>query len=157
MIAWFDKGGPLMWPLLFLSLVTVTVVVERALVFARERRHDAREVVRDLGRERSLDDAERRLAKGMVVLDTVITAAPLLGILGTVLGIIQCFELLGQGQPNPLAIAGGVAQALITTASGLTVALAAILPYNYFRSRLRDRLGELERAGGALAEGGARA
>ena len=155
-VSWFERGGPVMWPLLALSLVTVTVVVERCLVFGRERRRDAVAAVGELGAERCLADAERRLAKGMTILDTVITAAPLLGILGTVLGIIECFQLLSaHAQPDPVAISGGVAEALITTATGLTVALCAILPYNWFRSRIRDRLAELERAARVLGEGAA--
>jgi len=81
----------------------------------------------------------------MAVLDTVITAAPLLGILGTVLGIIDSFELLSdRSVQDPLAVTGGVAKALITTASGLVIALVVIFPYNYFRTLIQDRLGEME-------------
>ena len=65
------------------------------------------------------------------VLDTIITAAPLLGILGTVSGIIISFDLLGDaGIEDPKAVTGGIAQALITTATGLSIAIVTLLPYN---------------------------
>lgn len=147
MTAWFGKGGPVMWPLLALSLVAATVVFERFLFWARERRSDPRAGVDELGREACVELAEQRLARGFAVLDTVITAAPLLGILGTVLGVIDCFEVLSaSSHPDPLAISGGVAEALITTATGLTIAVAVLLPYNYLRARTRARLTEIEAA-----------
>ena len=69
----------------------------------------------------------------MGVLDTMITVAPLLGIFGTVLGIIASFEMLGSaGIDNPQAVTAGVAQALITTATGLGIAILSVFPYNYF-------------------------
>jgi biopolymer transport protein ExbB len=72
-----------------------------------------------------------RMKKGLSVLDTIITLAPLLGILGTVSGIIVSFDLLGDaGIENPKAVTGGIAQALLTTAAGLTVAIITLLPYN---------------------------
>lgn len=71
------------------------------------------------------------MKRGLSVLDTIITLAPLLGILGTVSGIIASFDLLGQaGIEDPKAVTGGIAQALITTAAGLTVAIITLLPYN---------------------------
>ena len=72
-----------------------------------------------------------RMKKGLSVLDTIITLAPLLGILGTVSGIIVSFDLLGDsGIEDPKAVTGGIAQALITTAAGLTIAIIALIPYN---------------------------
>jgi len=159
MMMWMERGGPVMWPLLVLSLVAGTLIVERLLFWTRERRRPAREVVqrffashadalvaaRELDPELPVRAEERRLERGMAVLDTVITAAPLLGILGTVLGIIDSFELLSaRGSTDPLAATGGVAQALITTASGLVIALCVIFAHNYFRTRIRDRLDEVE-------------
>jgi biopolymer transport protein ExbB len=78
-----------------------------------------------------------RMKKGLGFLDTIVTMAPLLGILGTVLGIIQSFDLLGStGIQDPKAVTSGIAQALITTAAGLTVALLTLVPFNYFVSRV---------------------
>ncbi len=73
----------------------------------------------------------------MNVLDTIITIAPLLGILGTVVGIIESFDMLGtSGIDNPQAVTGGIAKALITTASGLAIAIITVFPYNYFNTRI---------------------
>jgi biopolymer transport protein ExbB len=74
----------------------------------------------------------------MNILDTIITIAPLLGILGTVVGIIETFDMLGtSGIDNPQAVTGGIAKALITTASGLAIAIMTVFPYNYFNTRIQ--------------------
>lgn len=73
----------------------------------------------------------------MNILDTMITVAPLLGIFGTVLGIISSFEMLGTvGIEHPKAVTAGIAQALVTTAYGLGIAILSVFPYNYFSSRI---------------------
>lgn len=86
-----------------------------------------------------------RMKSAMPILDTIITMAPLLGILGTVTGIIQSFDLLGQLQvEDPRGVADGIAEALITTAAGLIIALGALLPFNYFISRIQRETRRLE-------------
>lgn len=77
---------------------------------------------------------------------TIITAAPLLGILGTVLGIIESFDLLGAGGEvtDISAVAGGIAEALITTAFGLIVALITLFPYMAFRAHAGRCVSTLE-------------
>ena len=81
----------------------------------------------------------KRMRRYMNVLDTMITVAPLLGIFGTVLGIISSFELLGSsGIEHPQAVTAGIAQALITTAAGLGIAILSVFPYNYFNSRVEN-------------------
>jgi biopolymer transport protein ExbB len=81
----------------------------------------------------------KQMRRFMGVLDTMITVAPLLGIFGTVLGIISSFELLGRaGIEQPHAVTAGVAQALITTATGLGIAILAVFPFNYFNSRVEN-------------------
>jgi len=98
--------------------------------------------------EKMENQAEKELSqmsRGQSLLDTVITLAPMLGILGTVLGIIDSFNILSlQGIDNPTAVVGGIAQALISTAMGLCVALLALLPYNLFRSFLQKLTLHLE-------------
>ncbi len=80
-----------------------------------------------------------RMRRYMNILDTMITVAPLLGIFGTVLGIISSFELLGSsGIEHPQAVTAGIAQALITTAAGLGIAILSVFPYNYFNSRVEN-------------------
>ena len=73
----------------------------------------------------------KRMRRYMSVLDTMITVAPLLGIFGTVIGIIISFDLLGAGGiEHPAAVTAGSAQALITTATGLGIAILSVFPHN---------------------------
>jgi biopolymer transport protein ExbB len=87
----------------------------------------------------------RRMQRFTGVLDTMITVAPLLGIFGTVLGIIDSFEILGAaGIADPRAVTGGIAQALITTAFGLGIAILSVFPFNYFNSRVEEAAHQIE-------------
>ncbi len=84
-----------------------------------------------------------KMRRFMGALDTIITIAPLLGILGTVVGIIESFDMLGaSGIEDPMAVTGGIAKALITTASGLTIAIVTVFPYNFFNARI-DRAAQI--------------
>ncbi|MDH7499202.1 MAG: MotA/TolQ/ExbB proton channel family protein [candidate division NC10 bacterium] len=79
------------------------------------------------------------------VLDTIVTLAPLLGLLGTITGMISSFgimSLAGIGQPH--AITGGIAEALIATATGLSVAICTLIPYNYYQSKSERKMEEIE-------------
>ncbi|HRQ75423.1 MAG TPA: MotA/TolQ/ExbB proton channel family protein [Phycisphaerales bacterium] len=93
----------------------------------------------------------------MISLSTIITAAPLLGILGTVIGIIQSFKLLGtQATLNdPTQVAGGIAAALLTTALGLIIALFTLFPYMIFKGQVDRALGRLESVIAAAQQGDA--
>ncbi len=86
-----------------------------------------------------------KMRRGMGVLDTMITVAPLLGILGTVVGIILSFDMLAIGGINdPHAVTGGIAQALITTATGLSIAILAVIPFNYFNVKVEQAVQTME-------------
>ena len=88
----------------------------------------------------------KRMKRYLPVLDTMITAAPLLGILGTVIGIIHSFDMLGQaGIQDPQAVTSGIAQALLTTAAGLLIAIFTLFPYNYFMSKVEKAAVRIEK------------
>lgn len=173
----FIKGKEIMWPLLLLSFVAITVIIERVLFIIRENGSREPEVVEKMleavergdvdgalavgrkskdfiakilvyslsNRQYSLSNAFirasgqelARFQQGMATLDTCITAAPLLGLLGTVTGMMRTFGALGTGDIGAAAgqITGGVAEALIATASGLAVAIVCLFPYNYLNAR----------------------
>ncbi|WP_198034173.1 MotA/TolQ/ExbB proton channel family protein [Acidihalobacter ferrooxydans] len=96
---------------------------------------------------------QHALGRGLWVLETIVTAAPLLGLLGTIYGMMHAFSLFGaHGLVDPKGVTSGVATALIATALGLIVALIALFGFNYF-SRLQSRtMDDLERAGTRLLD-----
>jgi biopolymer transport protein ExbB len=182
----FKKGGPIMWPLLFASVLALGTVLERLLFLMREKwrrdpkaqdrfftalaKGDAEEairiskaskfyVVRALGyalahKETSLESALlyaqaqelKRFRRGIPILDTVITLAPLLGLLGTVTGMMGSFSLIGGELNAPGAITGGIAEALIATAFGLGIAITALLPFNFLNTKMEEARHEIESA-----------
>ena len=114
----FLAGGPVMWPILALSVVGLAVLVWKALELR----------------------AGRRDGRGLVVVSTIITAEPMLGILGTVTGLIRTFSRLqgADGVTNPLAATAGIGEALITTAAGLVASLILLFPYNILADKTED-------------------
>lgn len=93
----------------------------------------------------------RRLERGLGLLDTIITMAPMLGILGTVTGIIASFNLLGTtGNEDPVGVAAGIAEALLTTAAGLVISMVALIPYNAGRAHHTEIALKMEEALTAL-------
>lgn len=186
----FEKGGPIMWPLLAASILALGTVLERLFFLFNERRKRSTTdqenffaaaghgrfteavsigraskdyVVRSLTyalehRETSLPNALnyaqglelKRFRRGIPVLDTVITLAPLLGLLGTVTGMMGSFSLIGGELSAPGAITGGIAEALIATAFGLGIAITALLPFNFLNTKLDEASHELEAAGSQL-------
>ena len=86
-----------------------------------------------------------RMKRGFPSLDTIITLSPLLGLLGTIIGMIDSFGIMAiEGMGSPHAVTGGVAEALICTAGGITVAVLALIPYNYFVARTERVIEEIE-------------
>lgn len=84
------------------------------------------------------------LKRGLNWLSMMVTMAPLLGLLGTVLGMIRSFQAIGADANSPMVITGGVSEALIATASGLTVAIVALAFYTYCSARINTYLARLE-------------
>jgi biopolymer transport protein ExbB len=185
MLSIFEKGGPVMWPLLLTSITALAVIIERILFTVRTRmrrdpavvermfqevehgrideaatlgRDSGDFIARTLGRAlqhrdvsfsngllQAAGDELHRFNRGLSVLDTVITLAPLLGLFGTVTGMIRAFGLLGASELGaPTQITGGIAEALIATAFGLLIAMIALLPFNYLNSRLEHARQQIE-------------
>ena len=92
----------------------------------------------------------KRFRRGIPILDTVITLAPLLGLLGTVTGMMGSFSLIGGELSTPGAITGGIAEALIATAFGLGIAITALIPFNMLNNQMEKARLEIESAGTQL-------
>jgi biopolymer transport protein ExbB len=115
--------------------------VARVLAAGLEHRNPSYSKAMEVAAQGELPVLKRRL----VVLDTIITLAPLLGLLGTITGMISSFGIMsdaGLGQPH--AVTGGVAEALIATATGLLIAILTLIPYNYFTSRAEKEMENIE-------------
>jgi len=135
---WFRDGGPVMWPILALSIVGLALILERMMVFAAFFR--AKETPGDP--QAALD----RLQRGFGLVSTIITAEPMLGILGTVTGIIKTFGAFKLAEnASPLAATAGIGEALITTAAGIVAALILLFPYNFLLGLLAKAAARLER------------
>ena len=86
-----------------------------------------------------------KMKRGLPALDTVITLGPLLGLLGTIIGMIDSFGIMSEsGLGNPHAVTGGVAEALICTAAGIFVAVTTLIPYNFFLARMEQETEKIE-------------
>jgi biopolymer transport protein ExbB len=102
---------------------------------------EIREMLTDQGRQEV-----RTLERGLSTLDTIAGTAPLLGLLGTVLGMIKVFTVISQqGTGQASSLAGGISEALITTATGLVIGILALLMYNYFANRAENYILDIEK------------
>jgi biopolymer transport protein ExbB len=102
---------------------------------------------------RAANQEMQRFSQGLPTLDTCITAAPLLGLLGTVTGMMATFGALGASgdvATGASAIMGGIGEALIATAMGLAIAITGLLPFNYLNARLEEARHEVEDASNSL-------
>jgi biopolymer transport protein ExbB len=87
-----------------------------------------------------------RAGRFLMVMDTLVTLAPLLGLLGTVTGLMRAFLSVGTAELSVVAVTGGIGEALIATACGLGIAIISLIPFNYFTGRLTRLQFELEAA-----------
>jgi biopolymer transport protein ExbB len=182
----FNQGGPVMWPILIVSIVALTVVIERVFWWGgRWFRRDPKRIekvftaieVGDVAEASRLSRDSRdpvlrmmwnglnhqhaslqgalqvaagieikRAGRFLVVMDTLVTLAPLLGLLGTVTGLIKAFGALGNEEVAVQAVTGGIAEALIATACGLGIAIFSLIPFNFFTSRVSNLEFELQTA-----------
>lgn len=88
----------------------------------------------------------QRAGKFLTVMDTMVTLAPLLGLLGTVTGLMKAFLQVGDAELSVMAVTGGIGEALIATACGLGIAILALIPFNYFTRKHAQLQFELETA-----------
>jgi len=163
-----SKGGIFIWPILLEAVIGLYFIFERIYYFAvvlRARREALRRVVdpakppenpgggmtlaalRDgVARRRGNSELLRLAAEqdlqaaehGLTTLSIIAQTAPLLGLLGTISGLIRAFIKIQQytGAVNPSLLAGGIWEALLTTAAGLTVAIPVLIAHDYFASRI---------------------
>ena len=183
-VAFFLKGGPIMWPILVCAVVAIAVVGERTYWWWCETRlRDPEALLKvmdtlqrgDLGAagrlskgsrdpviqmvDHGLNDHEtslqvamqaaagaalRRAGRFLPVMDTLVTLAPLLGLLGTVTGIMRSFTSLGGAELAVSKVTGGIGEALIATACGLGIAILSLIPLNYFGGKVAALQYELE-------------
>ncbi len=107
----------------------------------------------ELSMKNSAEEWVPLLEKRVDIIDTVITAAPLMGLLGTITGMMGSFQVLSEkGVNEPNAITGGVAEALIATATGLVIALFSLVAYNYLSAKIKVFIYDLEAVASRLVE-----
>ena len=87
-----------------------------------------------------------RAGRFLTVMDTLVTLSPLLGLLGTVTGLMRAFISVGSAELSVVSVTGGIGEALIATACGLGIAIFSLIPFNYFNSRVARLQFELEAA-----------
>ncbi len=115
-------------------------ILAAGLINRSHPREIMKETIEDTGRQVVLE-----LERYLNTLGTIAAITPLLGLLGTVIGMIKVFAAITtQGVGNPSALAGGISEALITTAAGLVVAIPSLMFYRYFRGRVDELVVHME-------------
>ncbi len=160
MLELFLKGGPLMWPIAAASVIALAVALHKWFVLRSAYRQLATHTTNEEGRpnlftplfkalEKDSSDEEitmignnliRQLQRGLGVLSLVAVLTPLLGLTGTVTGMIQAFQIIAvqTGRVDASILAGGIWQALLTTAAGLLVAIPTHVAFHVLDSRMND-------------------
>jgi len=119
----------------------MAIIIMAGLTAARTGKEGMRTAVEDAGRQQSAF-----LEKNMNWLGICATIAPLIGLLGTVTGMIKVFNILAvKGPGDPYALASGISEALITTAAGLIIAIPSLLFYHFFAGKIDQLVSEMER------------
>ncbi|MGB4267626.1 MAG: MotA/TolQ/ExbB proton channel family protein [Spirochaetota bacterium] len=146
----FKQGGILMWPILFLGIVGLTIIIERSIFYFKIKIWDTMHIEKKLNellnqntyrfREEAIDDLEKnmqvyytQLEKGLVLLNAVGNLAPIIGFFGTVQGMIAAFASIAAATTvNAKVVAVGIQIALITTAGGLSIAVPTLAFYHFY-------------------------
>ena len=127
---------------------TLTNIMKVCLDNYKLERDELRELMEDQGRQEV-----RILERGLGALETIAAAAPLMGLLGTVIGMIKVFNVIskvGVGQAS--ALSGGISEALITTVIGLSIGIPTLVAYNYFTNKAEDLVLDVEKYSGYLIQ-----
>ena len=180
-------GGPMSIPLLIASIMSLAVIIEKSIFFAKHKDNGFRLIKKiemlvddgdilgalnelkgkkgpnakllsaalahhseDPDRVREVmqavgEDEIKKMEKHLAILDVIAMISPLLGLLGTVIGIISSFNILGAtaGAASPAQISSGIAAALISTALGLVIAIPTAIFYSYFTNKVEKRAHEM--------------
>ena len=123
-------------------------ILAAGLINRNRERTVLKDAIEDTGRH-----VVHELERYLEMLGTVAAVTPLLGLLGTVIGMVKVFTAITtHGVGNPTVLAGGIAEALITTAAGLTVAIPALIGYRYYRTRVDKLVVDMEKEAIKLVE-----
>ena len=129
----------------------VAAIVSSGLRRVRERGHSDKDIEKAVATTGSIELGF--LERGLVVLATVANVAPMMGFLGTVAGMIVAFGAVAEaGQIEASLVAGGIKVALITTATGLTIAIPVNIAYNFFVTRIDQLIIDMERGAEAVLD-----
>ncbi|MBD3223649.1 MAG: MotA/TolQ/ExbB proton channel family protein [Caldithrix sp.] len=110
--------------------------------------HEIKEILEDQGRQEV-----RKLERGLVVLETIAAIAPLMGLLGTVLGMVEVFSVIkDQGIGQTAALSGGISEALLTTVTGLFIGIPVLIAFNYFSSKSQGLILDIENYSNQLVQ-----
>lgn len=121
-------------------------------IFARGLKNASRNAdAIEMAMEQEAANEMPTLDANLPIIKTIVNIAPLLGLLGTIAGMIQSFKAANQsGLSNPTQILGGISEALISTATGITLAVVGFLFYNYFANLVRKTIADIEYYGAEL-------
>ena len=195
LLALFEKGGAMMYPILFSSVLMLGIAIERGYSLRRKNiisskflkdlrnQWDWKNIQKTLRLCNSydnslsrilkmgllrfggkLDEIERAIEAGgqheaslmnsnLRVLGAIANITPMMGLLGTVIGMIKAFNVISlSGTGNPGLVASGISEALITTAAGMLVGIPALVLYHYFRGKIDRYVFEMEEVAIQLVE-----
>ncbi|MBN2417226.1 MotA/TolQ/ExbB proton channel family protein [bacterium] len=115
-------------------------IIQTGLAAKGRPRQEIKEAIVDRGRQEA-----RSLERGLAVLETVAGISPLMGLMGTVLGMIKVFRVISeQGLGQTQSLSAGISEALLTTVVGLAIAIPALVAFNYFTHKVEDLVLEIE-------------
>lgn len=160
---WFHKGGPIMYPIFLCSILSLAIFIERLSLLINRKKvlsdfktklesitNGTKSDVKDIKEliEILIESYVKKLSKGIGTLSLIAKISTLLGLLGTVLGMVEVFKNVSEGKlGDPSALAGGIWVALLTTVFGLSVAIPTVFMHGVLSSIIARREEELIQMG----------